>query len=111
MKNVFGNILTDPPQNNNDPESFEELIKTKDLLMERIVTGKKFKAPGPWYDQNRDEWVLMVKGNAELEFENKEIIFLKEGDYIFIPAHKRHRVRSVKQDQGCIWLAVHGDFK
>jgi cupin 2 domain-containing protein len=111
MKTNFGNILTDPLLNPKDPESFEELVKTNDLLIERIVTGKKFQTPGPWYDQNHDEWVLMVKGIAELEFENNEIIRVKEGDYIFIPAKKRHRVRSVKHDQDCIWLAIHGNFK
>jgi cupin 2 domain-containing protein len=32
---------------------------------------------------------------------------LKAGDYIFIPAHRKHRVEMTKEGEASIWIAVH----
>ena len=108
---MAGNIFSDPLVNKNTPESFELLVATDDLLIERIVTGETFTTPGQWYDQDKDEWVVLMQGRAELEFEDNEVIGLNRGDYIFIPAHKRHRVKEVSKSPHCIWLAIHGNLK
>src|SRR3990172_909959 len=49
--------------------------------------------PGVWFDDETDEWVILLRGSAGLllEGESKEAI-MGPGDYILIPAHKRHRV-------------------
>ena len=111
MQTMAGNIFSDPLVNKNTPESFESLVITYDLLVERIVTGESFTAPSQWYDQDKDEWVVLMQGQAELEFEDDEVLGLSKGDYIFIPAHKRHRVKAVSKSPNCIWLAIHGNLK
>ncbi len=59
---MAGNIFSDPLVNKNAPESFESLVVTDDLLVERIVTGETFTTPGQWYDQDKDEWVVLITG-------------------------------------------------
>jgi cupin 2 domain-containing protein len=111
MQPSTGNIFSDPLVNKSIPESFESLVITDDLLVERIVTGETFTTPGQWYDQDKDEWVVLMQGQAEMEFEDNEVLGLNRGDYIFIPAHKRHRVKAVSKSPNCIWLAIHGNLK
>ena len=57
-----------------------------------------------WYDQDEDEWVTLLEGQAELEYTNGRRITLMRGDCLLIPAHCRHRV--VYTDSHCIWLVV-----
>jgi cupin 2 domain-containing protein len=106
-----GNIFSDAPAEKNLPESFEALVNCPELLIERIITNQSFQSPGQWYDQDKDEWLILLEGSAELEFENDEFISLNKGDYILIPSHKRHRVKSVSKSPSCIWLAVHANQK
>ncbi|HUE12699.1 MAG TPA: cupin domain-containing protein, partial [Planctomycetaceae bacterium] len=63
--------------------------------------GKEF-----WYDQPENEWVVVLRGAARLRFEDK-VIELKPGDYVDIPAHKRHRVEWTMPEEATVWLAVH----
>lgn len=75
-------------------------------VIERIVSGGQASPPGFWYDQAWDEWVMVIAGAAELEFENPAAEErLEAGDWLLIPARLRHRVRST--EDGTIWLAVH----
>jgi cupin 2 domain-containing protein len=106
-----GNIFQYSPLDERLPEFFESLISTQDLLVERIVTNDNFQTPGQWYDQDKNEWVLLLQGEAELEFEENELLVLKSGDFILIPSHKKHRVTAVSKSPNCIWLAIHGNFK
>jgi cupin 2 domain-containing protein len=57
------------------------------------------------YDQEQDEWVMLVAGNSVLEIEGQEDVALEAGDYLFLPAHVRHRVKQVSED--AVWLALH----
>jgi cupin 2 domain-containing protein len=102
MNNIFKNIPK-PSEN----EFFEELISKNGVKIERIVsfghTAKEFE----WYDQDSDEWVILLKGEAVISFMDEDDIRLKAGDYINIPAHKKHRVSWTKPDEETIWLAVH----
>jgi cupin 2 domain-containing protein len=47
----------------------------------------------------------LVRGQATLEFAGGELVELKEGDYLAIPPHVKHRVRQTASET--IWLAVH----
>jgi cupin 2 domain-containing protein len=47
-----------------------------------------------------------LKGAARLQFEDG-MIEMKVGDFINIPAHRRHRVDWTTPDEPTIWLAVH----
>lgn len=87
-------------------ETIETLFNRKNIRVERIISNGQASPDGFWYDQAEEEWVVLLKGLAVLEFENNQTLELAEGDYILIPAHTRHRVRSTCTDPGCVWLAV-----
>ena len=56
-------------------------------------------------DQAWDEWVLLVQGRAGLTLEGDAPALLSAGDWLLIPAHRRHRVEWT--DAPTVWLAVH----
>ena len=88
-------------------EIFEVLVQSKDVKIERIIS-KGHKSPDTgWYDQEQNEWVLVLKGNASICFEDETVIDLNEGDYINIPVHRKHRVISTSAITETIWLAIH----
>ncbi|MBE9009657.1 cupin domain-containing protein [Pseudanabaenaceae cyanobacterium LEGE 13415] len=90
-----------------DRELFEPLIETNQILIERIISTGQTTPEGEWYDQPRDEWVLLLQGEAQLTYEDGTSIELKAGDYVLIPAHQRHRVSYTSSNPACIWLAIH----
>ena len=50
----------------------------------------------------------MLKGAARLQFEgDDDVLEMKPGNYVNIPAHKRHRVEWTIPDAPTVWLAVH----
>lgn len=88
-------------------EVFEVLVRNRNVKIERIVSKGHTSPDTGWYDQKQHEWVIVLKGNADISFENGPVINLKEGEYINIPAHKRHRVISTSITPETVWLAVH----
>ena len=105
------NIFNIPKGNPDEQETLESLFNNKNLLIERIVTHKPYEKPGQWYDQDKDEWVVLLEGEAELEFKDEKNIKITKGDYFIIPAHKIHRIKQSGLNTKCIWLAIHGDLK
>ena len=59
--------------------------------------------------RDKNEWVLVLKWKCRFAYSkvDKEIVFMKSGDYINIPAHKKHRVEWTDPKEETIWLAVH----
>ncbi|MBP2667764.1 MAG: Cupin 2 conserved barrel domain protein [Firmicutes bacterium] len=57
-------------------------------------------------DQAEDEWVSVVQGSAGLQWDGGAITELAAGDWILIPAHKKHRVERTSSDPPCIWLVM-----
>ena len=100
--NLFENLPVDL-----EDEVFEAIVNTGELKIERIVSKGHVTPQGQWYDQALSEWVMLVKGQAKLEFEDGQEIELKSGDHITIPAHCKHRVSWTLADEESIWLAVH----
>ena len=88
-------------------ELFEELISKEGLKIERIVSRGHVTPEFEWYDQRREEWVILLKGEAVISFLNEDDVRLKAGDYINIAAHKKHRVSWTKPNEDTLWLAVH----
>ena len=86
-------------------EILDTIISNETFRLERIVSIGQCSPNDFWYDQNENEWVILLKGNAELEFET-EIKKLSPGDYLNIPAHQKHRVKSTSQTEPTIWLAI-----
>ncbi len=89
-------------------EIFETLLKSDDFKLERIISSGQATPEGEWLCQELDEWVILLRGSAGLSFEDEECIHnLFPGDYIHIPANKRHRVEWTDKNQKTIWLAFH----
>jgi cupin 2 domain-containing protein len=89
-------------------ESSLELLSTPGVRVERIVSTGQASPPGFWYDQAWAEWVLVVSGEALLQFEDEsEPRRLTAGDYLHIAPHRRHRVAWTDPNQPTIWLAIH----
>ncbi len=91
-------------------ERFEDLIPDRGVKVERIVSTGQTTPEGEWYDQARDEWVVLLQGEALLTYGDGRRVHLEPGDYVVIPAHERHRVERTSSDPACIWLAVHGQL-
>ena len=79
------------------------------MRVERIVSTGQASPPGEWYTQHRDEWVVLLQGEAELAYDDGTRLRVGSGDYVLIPAGERHRVEWTREDPPCIWLAVHAD--
>lgn len=88
-------------------ETFEALFDKGSCLIERIISTGQVTPPGQWYDQARDEWVILLQGQARLAYADGSEIALQPGDYVLIPAHCKHRVTYTSPEPPCIWLAVH----
>lgn len=99
-----GNLLRPLPEAA-DGEQLDEFPAGPGVRIERIVSRGHVTAAGEWYDQDDDEWVLVLVGEGEIEFADPaEQVVLGEGDWIFIPAHRRHRV--LRTADPTVWLAV-----
>ncbi|MBI2204675.1 MAG: cupin domain-containing protein [Candidatus Rokubacteria bacterium] len=89
-------------------ERIDVLLETAALRLERIVSTGQATPAGEWYDQDRDEWVVVLRGSAALRFEDeREARVLRPGDHVFIAAHRRHRVDGTEPSEPTIWLALH----
>lgn len=97
------NIFCDIPEKI-EQELLERLVTSHSVTIERIVSKGQ---ESPWFDQDRHEWVMVLKGNATLLFENQTSIQLSAGDFINIPAHSKHKVAWTDPDIETIWLTVH----
>ena len=101
--NIFENIPAHIPE-----ELFQEIIKTENLKVERIVSKGHSSPDNGWYDQEENEWVILLKGNASLLFERDDkAVVLSAGDYIHIPSHTKHRLEWTDPELETVWLAIH----
>jgi cupin 2 domain-containing protein len=78
------------------------------VRIERIVSTGQASPPGFWYDQDWNEWVVLLSGAARLRFADEpEARVLEPGDFVDIAAHRRHRVEATDPAGPTVWLAVH----
>jgi len=92
------NCLNEPIENS---EIFTTLFKNDSIKIESIRSW--LRTPGEFYNQDQDEWVILLKGRAKLEIAHENIT-LQSGDYLFIPKHTLHRILST--DKNTLWLGV-----
>ncbi len=102
VKNLFADIPGEMPD-----EICTQIVRADDVRIERIVSRGQASPPGFWYDQETNEWVLLIKGSAALRFVDGSQIALTPGDHVLIPRHVRHRVERTAKDGETVWLAVH----
>ncbi|MCK5662017.1 MAG: cupin domain-containing protein [Thiotrichaceae bacterium] len=101
QNNLFENI-----PDNLDEEVFEQIVSSEQISIERIISKGHHSPTSDWYDQDKNEWVMVLAGKAILSFDDGSDIMLNKGDYINIPAHKRHRVKWTEPMIETIWLAI-----
>ncbi len=99
------NVFSDLPQPLPEEVS-STLLKAGSVRIERIVSHGHASPEGFWYDQDQHEWVLVLTGRAKLRL-GDDLIEMKSGDYVNIPAHMKHRVEWTTPDEPTVWLAVH----
>jgi cupin 2 domain-containing protein len=114
MDSLFKDIPAELPE-----ELIETICSTDCVKIERIVSRRHASPEGFWYDQDRNEFVLIVQGSAGLKFDGEDdivvlktgdylnIVVLKTGDYLNIASHVKHRVEWTDSSSETIWLAVH----
>jgi cupin 2 domain-containing protein len=100
-----GNLLA-LPSTTAPGEQYDELLRTPNVRVERIISHGQASPSGFWYDQSEDEFVLLVTGAARLEFEDGASVELRANDWVNIPAQCRHRVAWTCAESVTIWLAV-----
>ena len=105
MSNIFKLPDILPKEEINEP-----LIPDRGILIERIISTGQASPPGFWYEQERDEWVVLLQGESELVWEDGRKKQMQSGDWVFLPAGEHHRVEWTSAHPPCIWLAVHGNM-
>lgn len=103
---MLGNFFENLPDARNQ-EIFETIIASKNVVIERITTYGQTTEQDKWYEQEQDEWVILIAGSAEIMFYDGKIVKMQKGDYIFIPSRLKHRVEKTSLDELTLWLAIH----
>lgn len=102
INNIFSDIPDQIPE-----EIFEEVLSTGNFKIEKIVSKGHASPKNFWYDQDENEWIILLKGSAGLIFKGDDrIVVLKKGDYVNIPAHRKHQVAWTASNQETVWLAI-----
>lgn len=102
VNSLFRQIPADLPE-----EMVESLCRAEHVRIERIVSRGHVSPPGFWYDQDQNEFVLLVSGRARLAFaDGTPPVDLGPGDWLDLPAHRKHRVEWTNPEMDTIWLAV-----
>ncbi|MCH6565210.1 MAG: cupin domain-containing protein [Proteobacteria bacterium] len=102
----IGNLFESLPEDISK-EVFSEIIQGENIRIERIISKGHSSPEAGWYDQDDNEWVIVLKGEAKLSFENNDDVHLVSGSHLNIPAHTKHKVTWTKPNTETIWLAVH----
>ena len=101
MSNLFTNLPNDLSN-----EVFTDLVTSHSVRIERIVSSGQSSPKSGWYDQDENEWVLVLEGFGSILFEDGTERTLNKGDYLTIPAYQKHKVSKTDPDNLTIWLAV-----
>ncbi len=64
--NIFTGIPAELPK-----ELFECIVKRENVHIERIVSKGHMTPTDQWYDQDWDEWVILLQGQATILYEKK----------------------------------------
>ncbi|MUK49946.1 cupin domain-containing protein [Aliivibrio fischeri] len=101
MPNLFTDIPNELPS-----EIFEDILSTPNIRIERILSHGHCSPEQGWYDQDENEWVLVLSGFGVIEFDDGRVITLNKGDYLNIKAHEKHKVQATAPNETTVWLAV-----
>ena len=79
------------------------LAEGRGVRVEKIVSAGQTTG---WCDQAETEFVSLLQGEAEIEYENGETVRLLKGDTLIINPRERHRVSFTTTEPPCVWLCV-----
>jgi len=96
------NLFT-PNLDNAKEEQFDTLFQNASIHIEKITSNGQVSSQ--WYEQDRDEWVVLIEGEGKLLFENGSEVSLKKGEHVYIPKMQKHKV--IYTSSPALWLAVH----
>jgi len=102
LDNIFDHLAV----RTND-EAFTQLLSRPGARIERIVSHGHVTPVGTPFNQNHDEWVLLLRGSAGLWVDGDGERDLRPGDHMLIPARRLHRVTRTAENEPTVWLAVH----
>ena len=68
IPNLFSNVPGDIPE-----EIFESLLDSRTVRIERIISQGQSSPADFWYDQDTNEWVVVLKGSARLLFDGESV--------------------------------------
>lgn len=105
MKDEINNIFKLPIELLQQ-ELSETLLDNDKVVIKKIVSTGQVTPPGEWYDQEQNEWLIVLQGEGELGYGDGSRIKLSVGDYWLIPAHRKHRVEYTSIEPPCIWLTI-----
>lgn len=83
-------------------ELTEAVAELGGVAVEQTLSGA-LSAPAD-YEQDHDEWVVLLAGGATLVVDD-ESLDLGPGDWVFLRAHRPHRLLETRP--GTSWLALH----
>ena len=110
-------------------EIIKILFKNENVKIEKIIsTGQTTD----WQESNKNEFVILIQGNAEIEYYDNRIcedknfktnenimknlkntndmkLQLGKGDIILIKKGERHRVSYTSKNPCCIWICIFFD--
>lgn len=102
MRNLFADLPDQIPE-----EVVTVLGENPNIRIERIVSTGHNSPEGYWYDQDEAEFVVLLRGEAKLLFEGDDLpLHMIPGDFVQIPAHRKHRVAWTTPNQPTVWIAV-----
>ena len=87
---------------NKNKEIVEILKENENVQIEKIIsTGQTTD----WMKQEQEEFVMLIQGEAIIEYENKKQE-LRAGDTVIIKKNEKHRVAYTSENPCCIWICV-----
>ncbi|MEA3353289.1 MAG: cupin domain-containing protein [Campylobacterota bacterium] len=102
-KNFFFNFKENIPAKH-DNEIFETILSNENIKMERIISYGQTTPKDQWYDQDEDEFVFLISGEAKIKYDDDSIYHLKSGMSLYITAHQKHQV--IYTSNPTIWLTL-----
>jgi cupin 2 domain-containing protein len=100
------NLLADIPAQLPE-EMVQTLVRAPTVQIVRVVSQGHASPEGFWYDQDENEFVVLLAGAARMVFQDQpEPLAMVPGSCVNIPAHRRHRVQWTDPAQPTVWLGI-----
>ncbi len=73
-----------------------------------LVLSSAVKTPkGLWHDQDKKEWILILRGSASFSFKGPDaLVDLSAGDHLYLAPNRLHRFERTDPHPGTTWLSL-----